>query len=174
MQDDYDISKLKKKKRKNSRTKGNTFEKKVCEILNERFETKEFNRTPGSGAFGTTHANLPEHLKLHGDLITPLDFRFVIECKVGYGSRTLDGLFNDSEDIWKFIEQSEKDAQVSGKEPMILFKEDRRKILALVRKDQTFEEDPGYTGYHIITLDNKYKVYKLDDIINCSKELFFK
>ena len=59
MEDNYDLSKLKsKKKRKNSRAKGNAFERKIAETLNKRFNTKEFCRTPGSGAFATSHKKL--------------------------------------------------------------------------------------------------------------------
>ncbi len=83
MKDDFDLSNLRKKpKRKNSRAKGAAFENKVAKILNNRFNTSEFSRTPGSGAFATTH-KLPDHLKLHGDLITPKNFKFIIECKKG-------------------------------------------------------------------------------------------
>ena len=57
MEDNYDISKLKKKKKVNSRTKGATFERQIAAMLNKRFDTKEFSRTPGSGAFATTHTS---------------------------------------------------------------------------------------------------------------------
>ena len=76
---------FKQKKRINSRRKGNAFERKISTLLNERFETNEFCRSPGSGAFATTH-KLPQHIKVHGDLITPEKFKFVIECKSGYTS----------------------------------------------------------------------------------------
>ena len=73
-----------KKKRVNSKRKGSNFERKIAKILNERLNTKEFSRTPGSGAFATTHKNLPENLRIQGDLITPTSFPFVVECKNGY------------------------------------------------------------------------------------------
>ena len=69
-----------KKRPVNSRRKGSNFERAIAKKLNGRFETEEFCRTPGSGAFGTTHKNLPDHLKIHGDLITPERFLYVIEC----------------------------------------------------------------------------------------------
>ena len=99
MEDNYDISKLKKKKKVNSRTKGASFERQIATMLNKRFNTKEFSRTPGSGAFATTH-NLPEHLKLHGDLITPKNFRYCIECKKGYNKENLYSLDNYRSDFW--------------------------------------------------------------------------
>ena len=86
MNDNYDLSNLRKKpKRKNSRTKGNTFERQIAKALNDRFDTTEFSRSPGSGAFATTHS-LPDHLKIYGDLITPQKFKFCIECKKGYNN----------------------------------------------------------------------------------------
>ena len=89
MKDSYDMKKLrKKKKRINSRSKGNSYEREVCKLLNERFETNEFSRTPGSGAFATTH-NLPEHLKIYGDVITPIKFKYCIECKKGYNKEDI-------------------------------------------------------------------------------------
>ena len=72
-----------KKPRVNSRRKGNAFEREIAKLFNTRFNTSEFARTPGSGAFATTHT-LPEYLQIHGDLITPKDFAYVIECKTGY------------------------------------------------------------------------------------------
>jgi len=99
MKDDYDLSQLRKKpKRKNSRTKGNTFERQVAKILNDRFKTTEFSRSPGSGAFATTHS-LPEHLKIYGDLITPQKFKYCIECKKGYNNLNLYSLYNYSSDF---------------------------------------------------------------------------
>ena len=56
MEDSYDFEKLRKKpKRKNSKAKGSAFERKVAKILNEHFETTDFQRSPGSGAYATTH-----------------------------------------------------------------------------------------------------------------------
>ena len=85
MIDDYDLTNLKtdKKKRTNSKAKGSRFERKIASILNDRLNTKEFSRTPGSGAFATTH-NLPDYLKIYGDLIAPSKFKYCIECKKGY------------------------------------------------------------------------------------------
>ncbi len=93
MEDNYDISPLKKKKRKNSRAKGSTFERSIAKTLNDRFNTSEFSRSPGSGAFATTHT-LPDHLKIYGDLITPQNFKYCIECKKGYNNQNLYSLYN--------------------------------------------------------------------------------
>ena len=111
MKDNYDLTQLRKKpKRKNSRNKGNTFERHIAKLLNDRFKTEEFSRSPGSGAFATTH-KVPDHLKIYGDLLTPQKFKFCIECKKGYNNQNLYSLYNYSSEIWKFIEQSEKDSE---------------------------------------------------------------
>ena len=48
MKDILDLEKLKKKKRVNRKAKGGAFERLIANMLNEKFETKEFCRTPGS------------------------------------------------------------------------------------------------------------------------------
>ena len=137
LKDSYDLNlikaKLTKKKKVNSRTKGNTFERKVCSLLNDRYKTTDFVRTPGSGAFATTHS-LPDHLKLWGDLITPKNFKFIIECKKGYNKENINSLFNKSSEVWNFIEKTERDSNASGKYFIIIFQQDRQPILTITRK----------------------------------------
>ena len=98
MKDNYDISALKKKKKVNSKAKGSSFERQVAKILNDRLGTTEFSRTPGSGAFATTHS-LPDHLKIYGDLITPQNFKYCLECKKGYNNQNLYSLYNPSKHL---------------------------------------------------------------------------
>ena len=131
MEDNFDISLLKKKKKVNSRTKGSSFERQIAKVLNKRFNTNVFSRTPGSGAFATTHS-LPEHLKIYGDLITPKDFKFCIECKKGYNKENLYSLYNNSSDFWKFIKQNQKDSDKCGKDSLVIFKQDRQPTLAIL------------------------------------------
>ena len=107
MKDDFDVSPLRKKKKVNSRAKGNRFENKIAKTLNDRFNTKEFCRTPGSGAFATTHT-LPEYLKVYGDLITPEKFKFIIECKKGYNEEQVSDLLNPKSKISKMIAKANR------------------------------------------------------------------
>ena len=169
MQDDYDLEKLTQtNKRVNSRNKGNTFERKIAKLLNERFNIREFNRSPGSGAYATTH-NLPEHLKIHGDLITPKDFKFCIECKKGYNKENIYSLLDYSSDLWGFIEQCERDSKKSCKVPLVLFQQDRRSVLAITRSNNFDQNIP-----HIkIKKEFEYDIYKLEDIIDSSTISWF-
>ena len=134
MNDNYDLTNLQKeeKKRTNSKAKGSRFERKIATMFNDRFETKEFSRTPGSGAFATTHS-LPEHLQIYGDLIAPKNFKYCIECKKGYKNIKINHILDYSSQLWKFIKQCEKDSIKCNKEPMILFQQDRQPILAILR-----------------------------------------
>jgi len=161
MEDNYDFSALKKKKRVNSRAKGSSFERSVAKILNDRFNTTEFSRTPGSGAFATTHA-LPDHLKIYGDLITPLNFKYCIECKKGYNKENLYSLYNYSSDFWKFVDQCEKDSEKCHKIPMVIFKQDRQKTLAIVPYNILYKSN-NYIEIH--KEEKTYRVYLFDDLL---------
>tara|TARA_R110002074_G_scaffold127756_10_gene267544 strand:+ start:2290 stop:2808 length:519 start_codon:yes stop_codon:yes gene_type:complete len=170
MDDKYDLNELRKKpKRKNSRTKGNTFERQIAKLLNDRFNTTEFSRSPGSGAFATTHT-LPDHLKIYGDLITPVKFKFCIECKKGYNNQNLYSLYNYSSEIWKFIEQSEKDSEKCGLTPMVIFKQDRQPTLAIIPQAIQVTDSIKYIEIH-----NKkhYRVYLFDELLKCWDSMWF-
>ena len=170
MEDDFDISRIKKKKKINSRTKGSTFERKICKILNERFNTTEFSRSPGSGAFATTHS-LPEHLKIYGDLITPENFKFCIECKKGYNHLNLYSLYNYSSEFWKFIEQCEKDSKKCKRIPLVIFKQDRQPTLAIIPDTVDVLDDIKY-----IEIRNRkpYRMYLFEELIKCWDSMWFK
>jgi len=130
MGDDFDISLLRKKKKVNSRAKGNRFENKIAKSLNERFNTKEFCRTPGSGAFATTH-KLPEYLKIYGDLITPKDFKYIIECKKGYNEEQISDLLNPKSNISNMIAQASRDSRKCSKHFFLIIGQDRRDPVAI-------------------------------------------
>lgn len=142
MEDNFDISLLKKKKKINSRTKGNTFERKICGLLNEALNTTEFSRSPGSGAFATTHS-LPKHLSLQGDILTPQDFPYMIECKKGYNKVGVNDLLDPSGVIISFFKKAEEQAGIVGKVPMLVFQQDRKDILCLVDSEH-FPKKKGY------------------------------
>jgi hypothetical protein len=170
MEDNFDLKNLMsaKKKRKNSRTKGNTFERKVCKILNDFFETTEFIRSPGSGAFSTTH-NLPEHLKFSGDLITPRTFKYTIECKKGYNKENLGSIFNPRSDLISFIDQAEKDSAKINKNFLLIMQQDRKEILCLLNEKKslalaTYAENRDHIYLHLKHGD--YIICKLEDLLD--------
>ena len=164
MEDNYDISNLKEKKKINSRTKGSTFERQICKMFNKRFNTSEFCRSPGSGAFATTHS-LPEHLKIYGDLITPEKFKYCIECKKGYNNQNIYSLYNYSSDIWGFINQCEKDSKKCYKIPMVIFKQDRQPTLAIVSYSPTSPYIETEKTIQITKEEKAYRIYLFDDLL---------
>jgi Holliday junction resolvase len=175
MEDNYDISALKKKKRKNSRAKGSTFERQIAKLFNDRFNTTEFSRSPGSGAFATTH-DLPDYLKIYGDLITPQNFNYCIECKKGYNKENLYSLYNYSSDLWGFLDQCLKDSEKCDKIPMVIFKQDRQPTLAIVpshvqtnKLQQYIEIQKQEDAFNL----RVYRIYKLDDLLEDYDSLWF-
>jgi Holliday junction resolvase len=173
MEDSYDFEKLRKKpKRKNSKAKGSAFERKVAKILNEHFETTDFQRSPGSGAFATTHS-LPEHLKIHGDLITPQNFIYTIECKKGYNNLDIYSLLDHKSKIYEFIKQVEKDADRAKKSGIVLMAQDRRAIIALIKQDNHIVNQLKINKKRIIYILYDYVLVSLKDILCIDKSLFF-
>ena len=173
MEDSYNFEKLRKKpKRKNSKAKGSAFERKVAKILNEHFETTDFQRTPGSGAYATTHT-LPSHLKIHGDLITPIDFIYTIECKKGYNNLDLYSLLNPKSKIYDFIKQTEKDADQANKSGIVLMAQDRRGIIALIKQDSHICNQLNINKKRIIYILNNYALIDFKDLLSIDRSLFF-
>lgn len=127
-----------KKKRKNSKKKGNRVELQLTKILTAHFG-KTFSRSVGSGNRWGQVQNLPSHAKtaLTGDICPPEDFKWVIECKGGYGD---DIDFNavvvgmDCAMLDAFIKQSTHDHGESGRNPIIVWKQARRPWMAIVRE----------------------------------------
>ncbi len=152
-----------KKKRVNSKRKGSNFERKIAKILNERLDTKEFSRTPGSGAFATTHKNLPENLRIQGDLITPTSFPFVVECKNGYDVQ-LDDLFKRKSDFKSFISQAQKDASHANKEWMVIYQKTRRMAMVVVGKQYDVKPE--------LVLDKSYFIYPLNEFLKLPDKIF--
>jgi len=169
MKDDFDASLLKKKKKVNSRAKGNRFENKVAKILNERFDTKEFCRTPGSGAFATTH-KLPEYLKVYGDLITPENFKYIIECKKGYNDEQVSDLLNPKSTISKMIAQSHRDSKKSSRKFLLLIGQNRKEPMAITNDLSLPVRGPSFTGS---VGDVKVAMFRLCDLVNIDDSYFF-
>jgi len=160
------LASLKPKKRKNSRAKGNAFENKVSKILNERFDTDEFSRSPGSGAFATTH-KLPSHLQIYGDLISPQDFKFIVECKKGYNQLGMDALLNRKSKVWEWIETLERDMAASRKPGFILTAQDRKPSIVITPYNKQID---NHTDKKVIV--DKYIMIYLEDFLSLPDTFF--
>jgi hypothetical protein len=160
------LSKYKpRKKAVNSRRKGSNFERTLAAQLNKLFDTKEFARTPGSGAFATTH-ELPAHLQIHGDLITPQNFKYVIEAKCGYNV-DVDDFFRENSDLQKFIRQAKKEAKRAKKPWFLVYKKTRKDTLLF-----TEVEFPIASRIEV-SFNRNFYVYKWDEVLGLPKSHFF-
>jgi hypothetical protein len=168
MKDEFDITPLKKKKKVNSRAKGNRFENKIAKMLNERFKTKEFCRSPGSGAFATTHT-LPEYLKIYGDLITPERFKYVIEIKKGYNEERVSELLNPKSQIFNMIAQAHRDSKKSSRKFLLIIGQDRRDPMAITNELGLPVSGSKISG----TFDDvDVEMFRLDDFLQIADAYF--
>lgn len=170
MNDDFDLNNLRKKSTKkkgvNGKQKGANYERKLANRLNERFDTQDFSRSPGSGAFATTHT-LPEHLKIHGDLITPEKFKFCIEAKCGYNKESISSILDKKSIFWKFISQAERDSQRAKKDFLLIIKQNRKPDLAILSVSEELSSTLEGVYFEGLVL-----VY-LEDLLSLSTSFFF-
>jgi len=151
MKDLYDLDNLRKKpKRKNSKAKGSAFERKVAKLLNEHFETTDFQRTPGSK-----------------------DFIYTIECKKGYNDLDLYSLLNPKSKIYDFIKQTEKDAEEANKSGIVLMAQDRRDIIVLIKQDSHICNQLKLNNKRIIYILKDYALTSFKDLLSIDRSLFF-
>ena len=169
MKDDFDVTPLKSKKKINSRAKGNRFENKVAKTLNDRFDTKEFCRTPGSGAFATTHS-LPEYLKVYGDLITPEKFKFIIECKKGYDGEQVSDLLNPKSSISKMIAQAHRDSKKSSRKFLLIIGQNRQEPVAITNQTDLPVKGWMFKGY---IDDLELAMFRMCDLLCIEDSHFF-
>lgn len=131
---------------------GKGFEYDIRDILREKTGDQSFERVPSSGAyFGganqvraqTAREGLTEIMS--GDLITPPDWRWVVECKNHEDVPYHQLFIGDSCRIMEeFLDQINTDAKTTGKEPL-LFVKLRRKGYKLSKKVRDILEAGGVT-----------------------------
>lgn len=146
----------------NSKLKGNRGELECTKILNERFGKgkKVFARVPSSGAWGggqnrssREDMSLEQRITLVADIMTPPEFKFVLEHK-NYESMNFWSLFNSSSEINSWIEQVQGDADFVGKKPMLIMKFNQKKRLAMIQeqRDNYVFEWKGWYCYWLTDL----------------------
>lgn len=149
--DDIFFTSKNTKKKINGKKKGNRVELELCKKLTEHFG-ETFSRSIGSGNRFSQISHMPEHAKqtLTGDVCVPENFQFVIEVKGGYDddvdfSSVLEG---GCSRINEFIKQSEKDAQISGRKPIVLWKRSRKPWVAMIKFDDYKSTSSHYMMYN--------------------------
>ncbi len=110
----------------NGKAKGSNFERKIANLLSERFETKlgqknGFRRNPDSGSFfGGSNSARTESYNLDyavfGDLICPRNFRYSVECKHYKTPPSFKSVVSHNVSQWdQWLEQAEKDSASSSR-----------------------------------------------------------
>ena len=159
----------------NSKKKGNSGERQLVHILEKRFGDGKFKRTPSSGAYiggknRELSKNLPFEAKivLSSDIITPINFSFIIEHKF-YKEANFWDLFNESSNWNDWIKQAEEDSKFVNKEPLIVIKYNRHKRISMLRNNLLMDAMKKYqpqinyrefvwNGYAILAFEELLKL----------------
>lgn len=163
------------RKKVNGNRKGKAFERSICDDLVKRFGGV-FRRVPTSGAmvgginrFKYAEINEAAKQTLAGDIITPLDFPCVIECKNYYDSPKLHNLLSiGDKDLDGWISQAQGESEFVRKNWVIIFKItslrgktfvclDKKKFLSL--NEVFIEPHIRYKGNIIIDYDLFFSKY---------------
>lgn len=118
------------------KTLGKINEREFVHALNELMlkadiinENQEFKRVIGSGAHGQDFNKMPYEVQntFVGDIHGPTNFPFVIECKRRSGEPQFWKLLTDNKhEIYDWIDQVNKDADLIHKIPLLLMKFPRK------------------------------------------------
>ena len=166
IEDEFEELALPKKKRINSKKKGNRNELECVKIFEKRFG-KGFARVPSSGAWGgganrasRENMSLEQKITLVSDIMAPPNFKFSIEHKA-YEEGSFWDLFNEGSDLKKWFKQCSGDASFVGKEPMLIVKYNGKKRIFYIRKkidNYIFEIDGWYCGWfeELLTLGDDF------------------
>lgn len=179
-EDDFQIDDIlqnnkKKAKKVDGKAKGDRTELHLCKLLTEHFG-KEFSRALGSGSRWSQVANLPEHAKktLSGDICVPEGFKWVIESKGGYEKdmdawSAVDGKLSQLD---AFIEQVSRDAEYTGRKPILCWKRNRKPWLAAVKSCDLICDNIE-TTFPCRLQYNNWIVIPLESLLNATQRSFW-
>lgn len=159
----------------NGKNKGNSFERKIANLLSKRFSVRtgieqSFIRNPDSGSFfgGSNQKRTNTHdleMAVFGDLKCPKSFKFTIECKHYKSPPSFQSLVKGAVTQWdQWISQASQDSVNSGKKFLLIVKYNNVEEIV-------FTEDELLPSALF-----KYKeknVYRLVDILSLDDSIFF-
>lgn len=152
----------------NGKTKGNAFERKIANLLSERFKDylgveKGFRRNPDSGSFfgGKNISRVDQYNQdyaLFGDLICPREFNYSVECKNYKSPPGFAAVLAGAVSEWdKWLEQAKSDAAKSSRNMLLIIKYNNVPEFVLV--------DLALEGLECRYLYRGYRVYTLADFL---------
>lgn len=151
-------------KRVNGKQKGNGFERKIANLLSERFAgilgiEQGFRRNPDSGSFfgGSNTQRTATHsmdYAIFGDLICPRNFAFSVECKHYKTAPTFQSIVEHTVKQWDdWLGQVVQDSINSGKQLALIVKYNNvPEIVFLQNPIAGTPESFKYKNYYIYKL----------------------
>jgi hypothetical protein len=162
-------------KRVNGKNKGNTFERKIANVLSDRFSNylgipKGFKRNGDSGSFfgGKNMNRINEYdtdNSFFGDIICPKSFLFTVECKHYKTPPTFISIISSEVKQWdEWLWQATQDAINANKKPLLIIKYNNVPEFVFVDSQIKMPE---------ILVYKQYYCYRLADILSLADEYFF-
>lgn len=182
--DDFFIDDLsggdgKKRKKIKSGVKGKRSERNVVNILNSRFSSildsnkdwGKFSRSVGSGNRHGQKVALPSQIEhvFASDIVPPTNFKFSIESKSGYNDIDLCSAFiNGHRKLDNFLKQVFEDAQRVKREPLLIWKKDRKDYLVFFLSPKDLVEKIQYRMIY-----REWTIISLEKLLEFPDSLFF-
>jgi hypothetical protein len=153
----------------NGKNKGNTFERKMANLLSARFKAflgleTGFRRNSDSGSFfgGANVRRVAHHDLDHavfGDLMCPKSFKYSIECKHYKTAPSFQSVINKEVTQWdKWLEQATQDSVSANKLLLLIIKYNNVPEFILVKEKLQIDEIMMYKGYYSYTLSDFLKL----------------
>ncbi len=163
----------------NSKKKGNGWEREIANLFSENFNDT-FKRVPQSGALvgGVNRKIVNDGLRsdaveiLAGDVITPKDFPFSLECKSYKDFEFHQVVSGCNKTLDKWIEQAQSDADVSKKQFLILMKFNRKgQYVCSYDLELANEKKLSNVLSNCLIYKGVFFIYTLDEFIKYSNEI---
>lgn len=159
----------------NGKNKGNTFERKIANLLSERFSIflgieKGFRRNADSGSYfgGTNTSRIAEHdldNACFGDIMCPKAFKYSVECKHYKSAPSFQSIINKEVPQWDtWIKQVEQDSANSNKLPLLIIKYNNVPEFIFIKNKLDINEIFCYKMYYS---------YSLCELLKLPDETFF-
>lgn len=163
-------------KKVNGKQKGNAFERKISNAFSARFSEytgleTSFRRNADSGSFfgGSNQKRIETHdldTANFGDIITPKNFKFSIECKNYKTPPSFKSIVKQEVTQWNdWLNQALQDATNSSKEVLIVVKYNNVEEAVFVK------EFPLVNS--VILKYKEYSLVKLSDLLLMDNNYFF-
>lgn len=147
----------------NGKNKGNTFERKIANLLSSRFSSylgidKAFRRNSDSGSFfgGSNMARVQQHdldNACFGDIMCPKNFIYSVECKHYKTAPSFQSVISKEVTQWDtWIKQAEQDADNSKTLPLLIIKYNNVPEFVFIKNKLDLAEIMMYKGMYAYTL----------------------